>query len=439
LKAVLLSAMLNAGIIYSCLLYQKQLTQCVNKRIVLCKDVKTMGTYFNPSNRNFSKSLRSEIYVDKSDIIAYTNKILDTQQQYVCVSRPRRFGKTMTADMISAYYSRGCDSKEMFKNLSIAKAPSFSKFLNNYNVIFLNIQQFLSGLEDTKELMTYLQKNLVRDILDSHQPVLSDKSTGDIDLIRLIQGIYSDTGIPIVFIIDEWDCIFREDKTNKATQKAYLDFLRNLLKDRDYVALAYMTGILPIKKYGTHSALNMFREFSMTDPGNLAEFVGFTQNEVKSLCSTHGMDYEEISRWYNGYSFLKIKCVYNPKSVIEALLSQNCSNYWSQTETYEALSLYFKMNFDNLRDIIIQLLAGCKKRINTRKFANDMITFKSCDDILTLLVHLGYLGYNFETSEVSIPNKEITDEFVTAVEDAGWEHAAVVIFSSAKSECGGKQ
>ena len=386
-----------------------------------------MGLYLNPSNRGFAASLRSEIYVDKTGIIAYTNKVLDTQQRYICISRPRRFGKTMAAEMLSAYYSRGCDSRRMFQNLAAAKETSFENQLNKYNVVYLNMQEFLTKYHNVGVMIKKITDRVNRDILEEYHDF--DFSFAD-DLSDSLQALFKLSEIPVIFIIDEWDCIFRDHKADKTAQKAYLDFLRNLLKDRVYITLAYMTGILPIKKYGTHSALNMFREFSMTDPRELAEFTGFTQNEVITLCDEYNMDYEEMAAWYDGYHFSDIQRVYNPKSVVEALLSGKFSNYWSQTETFEALSVYIKMNFDGLRDTIIELLAGVKQFIDIRTFTNDMITFESSDDVLTLLVHLGYLGYDFETQEIFIPNKEISDEFVSAIKTTGWNEISKALKSS---------
>jgi len=377
-----------------------------------------MGFYLNPSNEEFVRSLRSEIYVDKSGIIAYTNKVLDTQQKYACISRPRRFGKTMAADMLSAYYSRGCDSYEMFTNLKIAKEPSFKEHLNQYNVIFLNMQEFSSKYHQIELMIKKMTDKINRDILDEYPNF--DFTYVD-NLSDAMQVLFKLSGIPVIFIIDEWDCIFREYQTDINSQKVYSDFLRNLLKDREYVALAYMTGILPIKKFGTHSGLNMFREFSMTDPYQLAEYVGFTQNEVMVLCDKYKMNYESMAQWYDGYSFFDMKNIYNPKSVVEALLRRQFNNYWSKTETYEALKNYIEANFDGLKDAIIKVLAGERKRICIRTFANDMVSFKTYEDILTLFIHLGYLGYDSETQEVFIPNKEISDEFAIAIKDAGWE------------------
>ena len=386
-----------------------------------------MGSYLNPSNEGFARSLRSEIYVDKSGIIAYTNKVLNTEQSYICISRPRRFGKTMAANMLSAYYGRGCDSFQMFENLKIAKESSFKEHLNKYNVIFLNIQEFLSKyhkIELMIEKMTYrINKNILVEYPNFDFTDIDDLSDA-------MQTLFELSGIPIIFIIDEWDCIFREYKAEKHAQKVYLDFLRNLLKDKKYVALAYMTGILPIKKYGTHSALNMFREFSMTDPREMAEFVGFTEEEVMALCVKYEMSYEEMAAWYDGYSFPNFKNVYNPKSVVEALLSRQFNNYWSQTETYEALKTYIKINFDGLKDAVIRVLAGERKRINIRKFTNDMVTFESYNDVLTLLIHLGYLGYDLKTQEIFIPNKEISDEFADAISSVDWQEITSSIEAS---------
>jgi len=386
------------------------------------------GFNFNPSNKGFAESIRSKIYVDKSGLISYTNSVINTKQKFICVSRPRRFGKTMAAEMLVAYYSHGCDSTGLFSDLCITNDKSYAEHLNKYNVVFLNISQFLRGSNNIDDILIKVQKKIKSDMSRIY-PDLSSSLLQD-DLIDVFRELHAVSGIPIIFVIDEWDCLFREYKTDTSVQKGYLDFLRDLLKDQEYVALAYMTGILPIKKYGVHSALNMFDEFSMTNPGKLAEFVGFTHDEVIALCDTYNVDYDEMSRWYNGYNFSKIKLVYNPRSVVRAVLSEEFDNYWTKTETYEALSIYFSMNFDGLKDILIRLLAGEKKKIGIRNFSNDMVTFKTYDDILTLLIHLGYLCYNFETHEVSIPNKEISDEFVAAIKDVDWSEVINAVNAS---------
>lgn len=387
-----------------------------------------MGAYLNPGAEGFRESVASEIYVDKTGLIEYTNQVLKTKQKFVCVSRPRRFGKSVTAEMLAAYYEREDEAKELFAPYEIAKSASFEQHLNQYNVIFLNMQEFLSRTHDIRKMQQLIEKFVLYELLKKYPDFDYLDRT---DLINVLQEIYEESRIPFVFIVDEWDCIFREDKDNQESQKIYLDFLRNLLKDKRYVALAYMTGILPIKKYGSHSALNMFDEFSMSNPGKLAEYVGFTELEVKELCIRFHMDFEEVKRWYDGYCFENVGHVYNPRSVVSAMLSGVYDSYWNKTETFEALRDYIVMDYKGLKETIIELLAGEHKKIDISSFNNDMTSFSVLDDILTLLIHLGYLGYDFSVKEVFIPNFEITSEFLTAIRDAGWQE---VIKSVKKSE-----
>ena len=393
----------------------------------MINEVIKVGIYLNPSNDLFKEALRSKIYVDKSGLISYVNSVIQTTQKYLCVSRPRRFGKTIAANMLAAYYSRGCDSKELFDGLNISKDNTFEAHLNRYNVLFLNIQFFLSGKGGIKGAISRIQTNVLKEILKEYPDIDYYNKK---DLAGSLENVYDACKIPFILIIDEWDCVFREYKENLKAQKTYLDFLKHLLKDRVYIGLTYMTGILPIKKYGSHSALNMFDEFTMPNPGQLAEYVGFTQDEVQSLCERYHMDYDEMARWYNGYKSLGIPAVYNPRAVVASLLSGVFDNYWNKTESYEALKIYIDMNLDGLYDIIVQLLAGGKKEIDTGSFQNDMVTFKTCDDVLTLLIHLGYLGFDFYTKEAFIPNKEITDEFVISVKSAHWGAVVRAINSS---------
>ncbi len=387
-----------------------------------------MGSYLNPGNEKFYRAINSEIYVDKTGLIGYTNKVLNTMQQNLCVSRPRRFGKSMAADMLTAYYSRGCDSKELFKRLKIADDQNFEKHLNKYNTIFINVQEFLSRTSDIYKLIDRIQRIILRDIQREYPEIdYFDKD----DLSECMQDVYEETGIPFVIIIDEWDCIFREYKNDKEAQEKYLDFLRDILKDKRYIQLVYMTGILPIKKYGTHSALNMFSEYSMTNPRQLAQYVGFTEEEVQELCVKYRMNFEELKEWYDGYSFASVHSVYSPRSVIEAVLSGICDSYWNQTETFEALKIYIDMNFDGLKDDVLSMMVGERVAINTGGFTNDMVTFHSKDDVLTLLIHLGYLAYDFEDKCVYIPNNEVRGEYVNAVSVSEWGEVSEALRNSA--------
>ena len=386
-----------------------------------------MGIYLNPGSGLFKIALKSEIYVDKTKMIAYTNSVICSEQRYICVSRPRRFGKSMAANMLAAYYDRSCDSGEIFAYLKIAQDKSYEQYRNQYYVIRLNMQEFVSEGKIIEDILGLLKKSVLWELLAAFEEIKYFDKT---NLSRTMADIYQVSRIPFVILIDEWDCIFREYSEDIEAQERYLDFLRSWLKDKEYVALAYMTGILPIKKYGTHSALNMFQEFSMTNPGPLAEYVGFTADEVKVLGEIYGMDYEETRAWYNGYHFPKVQEIYSPKSVVDAMLAGRYDDYWNRTETYEALRKYIEMNYDGMKDSVVRMLAGSRKKINTGKFSNDMTSFQSADDVFTLLIHLGYLAYDSENSEVYIPNREISKEFYNAVEGAGWQEVACAIRNS---------
>lgn len=394
-----------------------------------------MGIYFNPGHKGFQESLDSEIYVDKTGLITVTNKFLNTRQKYLCVSRPRRFGKSMAADMLAAYYTRGADSTALFQGLAVCDSPDYPKHRNQYNVIKVNMQEFLSAASTLDDMLPLLQRRLRNELLREYPDLVSEDP-----LVFVMQDIFAHTGIPFVILIDEWDCLFREYPQNKEMQRKYLDFLRLWLKDQEYVALAYMTGILPIKKYGTHSALNMFTEYSMTDPGELSPYFGFTESEVRTLCKTYQLNFDEIRGWYDGYhldgSYMGKKegsssvSIYNPKSVVEAMQRRVFGNYWNRTETYEALRIYIQMNMDGLKDAVISILGGEEISTNTDTFTNDMTTFTSRDDILTLLIHLGYLTYHTSRSTVSIPNKEVAQEYVNAIKTMDWSEVTRTIENS---------
>lgn len=372
-----------------------------------------MGIYLNPGNDLFYSTVTySEIYVDKTMLISFTNKCLFGENKEICVSRPRRFGKSMAENMLTAYYSKGCDSRELFSKFQIAQTPDFEKHLNQYNVIHIDIQQFVSKYSVIKDMVARLTKELLFDVkMEMPDVTLFDET----DLVRTLKDVFSQKREKFIFIIDEWDSIFRVHRDNATAQKEYLDFLRDLLKGQPYVALAYMTGILPIKKYGQHSALNMFKEYAMTNQKRLAEFTGFTEEEVRQLCERYHMSFEQTKQWYDGYNINGIS-IYNPKSVAEAMNEHIFDSYWTQTETYEALKMYIVRNENGLRDKIIRMIAGEHISINTKTFQNDMCTFETADDILTLLVHLGYLTYDFDTKTAWIPNKEVRQEFINSIQ-----------------------
>ncbi len=389
-----------------------------------------MGMYFNPSNERFQANLNASIYVDKTGLIKLTNKrIFAGDERFVCVSRPRRFGKSMAANMLVAYYSRGCRSKKMFGELEIGKSEDFKEHLNRYNVIRLVMTDFLKSAKD-KGVGAMINKIEIEVVAELKQKYPRIKAPND-DLTKWLVAINEKTHIKFIFIIDEWDCVIREMAEDKDGQKEYLDFLRDLFKDQDYVALCYMTGILPIKKYGKHSALNMFKEISMTDAGEFAKYTGFTEDEVKALCDRYGRSYDGFKDWYNGYN-VKGMAIYNPKAVVESLMDNELKSYWTTTETYEALKIYIDTNMDGVKDAIVKMLGGEKVEMKTSTFTNDMVTFDNRNDVLTLLVHLGYLTYEIENEveRVWIPNREVRKQFVDTIENIDYGDVTEMLKSS---------
>ena len=371
-----------------------------------------MGIYLNPGNDLFYSTVTySEIYVDKTMLISFTNKCLFGENKEICVSRPRRFGKSMAENMLTAYYSKGCDSRELFSKFQIAQTPDFEKHLNRYNVIHIDMQKFLGRTKNVHEMLDFLQKRVLKEMKQTFSGIEPEETS----LIIALEDLYGQCEEKFIFIIDEWDSIFRVHRDNATAQKEYLDFLRDLLKGQPYVGLAYMTGILPIKKYGQHSALNMFDEYSMTNQYALAESTGFTEREVRQLCECYQMSFEQTKDWYDGYNVNGVS-IYNPRSVTSAMMNRVFDSYWTQTETYEALKMYIVRNENGLRDKIIRMIAGEHISINTKTFQNDMCTFETADDILTLLVHLGYLTYDFDTKTAWIPNKEVRQEFLNSIQ-----------------------
>lgn len=386
-----------------------------------------MGMYLNIGNAGF-RSVRKGLYVDKSGLISFINSTLGTKDKLTCVSRPRRFGKSFATQMLCAYYDKSCDSRDLFCDLEIAKDPMFEEFLNRYDVIYLDITWFISTVKDIKNMVEYLQDQVINELCGVHPSAKKEDS-----LPMMLARIAELTGRRFIIIIDEWDALFREVKENTDLQKEYLQLLRGLFKSSltdKMIEGAYMTGILPIKKYGTQSALTDFREYTMLQPKKLAEYVGFTESEVKSLCEQHGMDFDDAKKWYDGYSFSRVKSVYSPNSVVQAISNEEFGDYWTETETYESLKFYIGLNEDRLKDAIISMLGGGRCRINTRTFQNDMSSIKSKDDVLTLLVHLGYLAYDSVKKEVHIPNQEVADEFKNAVEYSGWEGISAALQAS---------
>ncbi|MBQ3644505.1 MAG: AAA family ATPase [Candidatus Riflebacteria bacterium] len=387
-----------------------------------------MGIYVNPNNDGFKQSLNSKIYVDKSGMIEITNSLLDTRQNCMCISRPRRFGKSMGIDLLVAYYSKGCDSKELFSNLKIAQNPDFEKHLNKYNVIWLNLPKFYEPGSSIDTLLPTMISELKEELKEEFSQILENTNK---PLQLLLSDIYKKTNEKFIVLVDEWDFIFRES-TNSKVQEEYVNFLRILFKDSPFIKLAYITGILPVKKYNTQSALNNFDEYSMVVPDKMAEYFGFTEDEVKILCTTFDRDFNEIKAWYDGYLMPGNVHLYNPRSVVKAMDGGMLQSYWNQTSSFEALRIPINLNLNGIRETVLELMGGTRVSINATRFENDINSIKSRDEALTLLVHLGYLGYDQENREVFIPNREIRGEFDNALEASEWQEVIRALNNSEK-------
>lgn len=368
-----------------------------------------MGNYLNLGNDGF-QSITKGKYVDKTGLISFVNRSIGTPDKLICVSRPRRFGKSFAVKMISAYYDKSCDSRSLFENYQIAGDPSFETHLNKYNVIYLDITLFM---DDVTNAVNKIKGKLLAE-LNAEFPTVSISA----DLPETLANIALATGVKFIFLIDEWDALFREAKENTQVQKEYIQLIRSLFKSNltdKSIAAAYITGILPIKKYGTQSAMTDFQEYNMLCPGPLIDYMGFTSDEVSTLFKNSCLDFEQAKCWYDGYVLGSNTHIYNPKSVMDALHFGIFSNYWTRTETYESLQIQIDLNLDGLKEALVQMLGGARIKIDTATFQNDMTNIRSKDDVMTLLVHLGYLAYNSGDRTVCIPNEEIREEFVRAI------------------------
>lgn len=409
-----------------------------------------MGMFLNRGTEEFECVLDSEIYIDKTDMISFFNRILRTEQRYACVSRPRRFGKSITANMIAAYYEKGSDSRSLFEGRKLSRLVSdekdfhvmeekqleespwkerkdeftpydWEKNLNKYDVIRIDVAGVRSAYETPEETLDFIIEKVCEELKEAFPDVDCNRYH---EIGNVLAEINDKKGTKFIIIIDEWDTFFRDEKANQALQTRYINLLRSLFKDnrsKKFTALAYITGILPIKKYNSESALNNFIEYTMITPDRLEPYIGFREEEVKELCEQYGMDFEQARAWYDGYYFERVGHIYSPNSIVRAMLSHRYDNYWSQTVAFNSLRTYITMNFDGLKDSIVAMLGNAKVPVEVSFFQNDMVNFQSKDDVLTVLIHLGYLAYDKETESAYIPNYEVRQIFEKNIEQTGWQ------------------
>ena len=399
-----------------------------------------MGTYINKGNNAF-RNIVSHEYIDKTSLIPFINETLNSESRYSCVTRCRRFGKSMAAKMLCAYYDKSCDSRDLFAGLKVEKDKSFETYLNKYVVIYLDVTSFTARPELRVNIVREIQSGIIYELKDAFPDV---KYKDGSDLMDTLAAIHQDTGEKFFFIIDEWDAICREFPDRQKMKgdpstvvptilDEYVMLLRRLFKTQDsdeVFAGAYLTGILPIKRYNTESALNNFCEYSMIDPAYLAPCYGFTKEEVRMLAKRHNASMDNLKMWYDGYTIGSVKSIFNPYSVMKSLQRGLCRSYWTTTGAYDSVITYIQMNFDGLKDDIIRMLAGERVDVDTTEFLNDMHIVRSKNDVLTVMIHLGYLAYDFETQECYIPNKEVADEMNNAIKATSWDAIAKTIINS---------
>ena len=370
--------------------------------------------FVNPGNEAFAVALNSEIYVDKTGLLTYTNKVMNTLQGYICNSRPRRFGKSITANMLTAYYSKGCSSKEMFSTLKISKDKEFEKHLNQYDVLHWDIQWCMEPAGGPERIVSYISEKTIFELKEYYPNILPE---GIRSLPEALSRINAVSGTKFIVIIDEWDVLIRDEAANLSAQEEYINFLRAMFKGTEptkYIQLAYLTGILPVKKEKTQSALNNFKDYSMLYAGSIAPYVGFTEIEVQKLCEVYGQKYEEVKRWYDGYQIGKWH-VYNPNAVVNLMLEGEFQSYWSGTASYEAIVPLINMDFDGLKSAVIEMLSGAHVPVDVTSFQNDTVSFANKDDVLTYLIHLGYLSYDRTFKTAFIPNENSLSSVLSIV------------------------
>ncbi len=374
-----------------------------------------MNIYLNPDNIGFKRILSAKIYVDKTMLISELNKFIDNGNQYICVSRPRRFGKTIAANMLCAYYSKGCDSREIFKDLKISKADNYEKYLNKLNFIKIDVASEYQNAIDKDNMLNKLT-NFVKGEFVNQFPKVDFSSAESIADCML--RVYAATNETFVIILDEYDSLVRMNVSKNLFDK-YLMFLNGLFKSdtvRSAISLAYITGILPVVRDKVQSKLNNFKEYTILEARELAEFIGFTDEEVSALCEKYQINHTECKNWYQGYHQYNYE-IYNPESVVQSIEDRRFAGHWNRTSSYSVIVDRLRDNFDGMKDDVIKMVSGENVKVNVTRYMNTMTDFLSKDDAFTYLIHLGYLAYDFITGTCRIPNKEVRMEWFNALED----------------------
>ena len=364
-------------------------------------------------SNSFTEVANYKYFVDKSDFIEKVNGNIKTPSKYLCITRPRRFGKTINAMMLACYYSKNADFKKLFDKLEISKSDSYLEHLNKHNVIFIT---WCNPTKEYKTFDEYMDGFISQLILDLKDEFPNAKINDNDALGKIFEDIYTQTGESFIFILDEWDYIFNNNLFEPENREEFLEFLKKLLKDKPYVELAYMTGVLPIAKYSSGSALNMFKEYNILNDKKYCKYFGFTLEETKKLCAKQNeVTFEELKNWYDGYKTYSGDDIFNPRSVVYALSDGICQSYWTNTGPMDEISYYIENNVEEVRNDIVQMISGISVNIHLEGYSAEQVNLNTRDEILSAMAVYGFLSYYDET--LAIPNKELRMKFDYALKN----------------------
>ena len=372
--------------------------------------------------KQFKMDIASEPYVDKSLLIDKLNSFIRTRNRFICITRPRRFGKTMNATMLGAYYTQGYDAHDLFKNLKIAQTTSYEKHINKHHVFYIDFSRMPDYCDSYRTYIDSIMKTIKEDLMNIY-PKLSEKS------YDYLYQMFLDTNDSFIFIMDEWDSIFYKDFMQEKDKKAYLEFLKGLLKDQPYVELAYMTGVLPIAKYSGGSELNMFKEYNFMNDRTYEDYFGFNEEEIIELTKKYTKpSFETLKKWYDGYYKSDGSSLFNPRSVSSALIDGICLNYWTETGPMNEIAEYIEHNVDAVREDIVKMVAGIPIEVELEGYGAEQLRLDSRDEILSAMVVFGFLSYH--DGFLRIPNHELMEKFQTVLKRSSMGGVADIVNNS---------
>ncbi|MDO4554336.1 MAG: AAA family ATPase [Lachnospiraceae bacterium] len=375
-----------------------------------------MGNYLNSSipYKAFSKEYNSPYFVDKSMMLKELTMRIQTSTNYICITRPRRFGKSVMANMIASFFTPTVNDDTIFKKLAVGKTDIYDHYYGQYDVIFISFNEMPKRCDNYEQYIERIENKLIHDLKTTYPQAQINENDACWDAFTAVFNSYHEK--QFIFIFDEWDFIFHQDFISEQDKRKYIRFLSNLLKDKVYSALTYMTGILPIAKYSSGSELNMFAEYTMVSEEMYSEYFGFTETEVDSLYKKYlsnqmepQVTREGLRLWYNGYHTKSGERMYNPRSVVMALTNNNLGNYWTSSGPYDEIYYYVNHNIAAVREDLAQMIAGIPVLAKIQEYAAVSMNLTTRNEILSAMVVYGFLSY--EKGYVSIPNKELMDRF----------------------------